>query len=95
MILSISISENCGLSALPSWSKSILQLLSFYYGGSQLANYFSIDGLNIPVWVQMQDTLLKDPKSIEKISITSPKTQKTYPITNFVKINIYYVKYKI
>lgn len=68
--------------------ESILQTLSTFYGGSQLQDYFSIDGLNVPVWIKMRDSVLTNPGSINNILIKSPETNTQFPINTFVKINM-------
>ena len=68
--------------------ESILQTLSTFYGGSQLQDYFSIDGLNVPVWIKMKDSVLTNPDSISNILIKSPETSSSFPINTFVKINM-------
>jgi multidrug efflux pump len=62
----------------------ISQLLSTYYGGSQLNNFFKIDGLTVPVVVSLDDQDLTDPSSLQKIEIKSPVTNQLLPLNEFV-----------
>lgn len=68
--------------------EDISALLSVYYGGFTLDNNFMIDGLSVPVIVQMQSADLQNPKSLEKINITSPLDKKAYPMTAFVTMKL-------
>ncbi|ODN42176.1 hypothetical protein BGC07_03480 [Piscirickettsia litoralis] len=68
--------------------QDIIQMLSSYYGGGTLDNYFSIAGLSVPIIVQVSDSSLKDPKSIESLQIQSPLTHKYYPLTEFVSVKL-------
>jgi multidrug efflux pump subunit AcrB len=68
--------------------KSIMQLLSTYYGGYTLDNNFSINGLSVPIVVKLENKNLKNFNSLEKITIISPETGKSYPISAFVKFRL-------
>ena len=62
----------------------IAHLLSTYFGGYQLENYFNIDGLTVPVVVQLDTPDLKDPQSIEKLLLFSPTIKQYLPLDEFV-----------
>jgi hydrophobe/amphiphile efflux-1 (HAE1) family protein len=62
----------------------ITQLLSMYFGGSRLRNDFSIDGLTVPVRVDIDAPDRQNPKSLSKIMIQSPLTHQSYPLNEFV-----------
>ncbi len=66
--------------------QSISQLLSVYYGGSVLNNYFDIAGLSVPIVIQLNAKDLSNPQSFEKLMIQSPITQEYYPLDEFVTL---------
>ncbi len=66
--------------------QQITQLLSASFGGTTLDNYFSIAGLTVPVIVQLNNQDLTDPRSFEKLQITSATNGKTYPLNAFVSL---------
>ena len=68
------------------YQSDISKILSIYYGGYRLDNNFSIDGLSVPITLQLDNEKLKDPKSINDIQIQSPTTHEFYPLSNFVKL---------
>lgn len=74
--------------SLGIYRQTITQLLSTYYGGFTLNNYFNIQGLSVPIVVQAENEDLMDPNSLQKILIQSPITKQYYPITDFVSLSI-------
>ncbi len=72
--------------SLGIFSQSITQLLSTYYSGYTLNNYFNIAGLSVPIVVQANNDDLTNPASLQKLTIQSPLTQKYYPLTDFVSL---------
>lgn len=68
--------------------EAISQLLSVYYGGYTLDNYFNIDGLSVPVVIQLNDQYLENPDSLQLLKIQSPSTNLFYPIDNFVNVKL-------
>lgn len=66
----------------------ISQLLSTYYGGYQLNNYFNIAGLTVPIVVQLNKHDLKDPQAIQSLQIQSPLTGDFLPLDEFVQLHL-------
>ena len=72
--------------SLGLYQSDIAQLLSTYYGGMTLSNEFSIDGLTVPIVVQLDSQDRKNPSSIQNLMIRSPLTQKDYSLSQFVDL---------
>ena len=66
----------------------ISEALSTYFGGHQLNNDMSIDGLTVPVVVQLDTKDLEDPLSISKLQIQSPTTNAYLPLNEFVTLGL-------
>lgn len=69
------------------YQPDISRLLSTYYGGYSLDNNFSIDGLSVPIILQLENNELKNPSSINDLLIQSATTHQLYPLSNFVSLN--------
>lgn len=67
--------------------QSIGQLLAVDYGGYTLNNNFSIDGLSVPIVVQLPNTDLANPHSLQHLMIQSPVTGLYYPLSLFVTLH--------
>jgi multidrug efflux pump len=70
------------------YSSDISQLLSTYYGGYQLANHFSMAGLDVPVDIHLADNDLQNPDALSKLTITGGSGNTQYPIAQFVKLHM-------
>lgn len=70
------------------YQDNITNLLSIYYGGFTLDNYFNIAGLTVPVVIQLDPASLQDPASIEQLQIMSPLTSLYYPLDQFVSLEL-------
>lgn len=68
--------------------QAILQLLSIYYGGYTLNNYFNVQGLSVPVVVQLNNQQLASPGSLQNLMIHSPLTNQYYPVADFASLKI-------
>jgi hydrophobe/amphiphile efflux-1 (HAE1) family protein len=66
----------------------IQAVLAAYYGGSTLNHFFNIAGLSVPVLIQLDKQDLQNPQSIEKLTIISPQNGKSYPLSDFVHIQL-------
>ncbi len=62
----------------------IAQLLSNYYGGYTLNNNMTIDGLSVPIVVQLDNKDLKNTLAIEKLQIKSPLDGSFHPLHQFI-----------
>jgi len=67
---------------------AIQQLLSTYYGGYTLNNYFNIANLSVPIVIQLDTPSLTNPASLQTLMIQSPLTQKFYALNNFVNLSL-------
>jgi multidrug efflux pump len=85
--LSFNINEERALSVGISRS-DITSLLSTYYGGYRLHNDFSIDGLTVPVRVTIDLKDMRNPKSLDKLTIHSNLTNHDYPLSEFVSMKL-------
>src|SRR3990167_823486 len=63
-------------------------LLSAYFGGYQLDNDFTIDGLTVPVVLQLDTQNLQDPNAIQKIEIQSPTIKQDVLLSEFVSLRL-------
>ena len=70
------------------YRSDISTLLSTYYGGYQLANNLIIDGLSVPVVLQLDKESLQSPRSIDKLLVQSPTTQQYYPFNKFITLKM-------
>lgn len=75
--------QNLGISR-----EQILQQLSTLYSGYQMTDNFSINGLSVPIVMQLDKDNLMDPNSYQKIMVHSNKTNKDYLLSNFVSLKI-------
>lgn len=66
------------------YKPQISALLSTYYGGYTLNNYFNINKLSVPVVVQLGDADIQDPASLQKLQIHSDLNHAFYPLDDFV-----------
>ena len=64
--------------------ESISNVLSVYYGGYTLNNYFDIANLSVPIVVQLDNQDLRDPEALQKLMIQSPVTHQYYLLSTFV-----------
>lgn len=70
------------------YQDDIANLLSIYYGGFQLDNYFNIAGLSVPVVIQLDKDSLQDPASLQQLQIMSPTTNTYYPLDEFASLQL-------
>lgn len=68
------------------YENDLSNFLSTYYGGYQLQNNFSMDGLSVPVLVQLGKNNLKSEDSLQKLMIKSPTTGLYLPVSQFVSL---------
>ena len=66
----------------------IMSLLSSYFGGYNLDNNFSIQGLSVPVLVQLDAADLKNPNALQKLRIQSPLVNEYLPLSKFVSMQM-------
>ena len=70
------------------YETDINQLLSTYFNGYQMTTDFNIDGLTVPVVMQLNDDALMDSDILQRLTITSPLDQTVYPLSSFVQLKM-------
>jgi len=70
------------------YKNDIAGLLSTFFGGYQLSNYFNIAGLSVPIVVQLDDASLSNPDALQTLQIASPDNSTAFPLTQFVNLNM-------
>ena len=70
------------------YQSDLSNLLSICYGGFQFDNYFNINGLTVPVVMQLDPASLQDPGSLQELQIMNPLTSVYYPVDDFVSLQL-------